>query len=159
MNRKDLFEERFYGLEMIKAYREHPEKYLPFVDRTGQTPKQNEYGEYNIGWNAGLLEENRPFFAECWAVDQITMLTIYVSAKGIDRESPKELVRRFEDIGYFRFKDEKDGATVRTFHNADGDEFFSINIGVGVEDEPGRIEGAPIYPWKKLNEYNNRKSD
>ena len=45
-------------------------------------------------------------------------------------------------------------AEIGTFTNPEGAEFFSINIAVGVEDNPALIDGAPIYPWKVLNEYN-----
>ena len=145
------------GLELIKDYREHPEKYLPMIDHTGQTPERNEYGEVNIGWNAGLLEENRPFFVECWTVDHITMLTIYVSAKGIENKTPDELDRWFQDIAYYSYRDTGEDygpPEVRTFTNPQKDEFFSINIGVGVDEEPALIEGALIKPWSVLNEYN-----
>lgn len=148
------------GLELIKAYRANPEQYLPMVDRTGETPARNEYGEYNIGWNAGLLEENRPYFVECWAVDQITMLTIYVSTKGIEDKTAEELDQWFQEIGYFSYRDKKYyPAEIRTFNNPKGDEFFSINITVGVEDGPGLIDGAPILPWSILNEYNREAAE
>ena len=51
------------GLALIKDYRKNPDKYLPAIDHTEEVPAVNEYGERNIGWYAGLLEENRIFFA------------------------------------------------------------------------------------------------
>ena len=95
------------GLELIKAYRENPERYLPMIDHTWEMPAVNEYGEVNIGWYAGLLEENRPFFAVCWAVDHMTTLTIYVSAKGIEDKTAEELDQWFQDIGYFSYRDQE----------------------------------------------------
>ena len=76
------------GLELVKACREHPERYYPMRDHTEQVSRRDKFGDSNIGWYAGLLDENRPFFAECWASDGITMLTIFVSVKGIEDRTP-----------------------------------------------------------------------
>lgn len=106
------------GLELIKELRLHPENYLPAVDHTEEVPAVNEYGERNIGWNAGLLEENRPFFVENWCADGITMLTIYVSKRGIEDKTPEELMQWFQDIGYLSpRKDNEPEVRVMTFKN------------------------------------------
>ena len=145
------------GMELIKAYRANPDYYLPMIDHTEEMPERNEYGENNIGWNAGLLEETRPYFVECWAVDQISMLTIYVSAKEIEKKTAKELEQWLQDVGYFRYRDDKySPAKVETIKDPDGNEFFVISIAVGIEDEPALINGAPIISWKVLNEYNRK---
>lgn len=150
--------EKLMGLDFIKEYRAHPERYLPFVDRTGVTPGRNEYGEVNIGWNAGLLKDGRPFFAECWAVDQITTLTFYFSTRGIENITRVEMDKLLLDSGYFTYRDEKHYLPfVETFgksEDSEYDQFYSVGVTVGVEDEPAFIDGAPIISWKKLNEYN-----
>ena len=53
------------GLDLIKEVRANRERYLPMIDHTEEVPRRNEYGDVNIGWNAGLLEPNRPYFVEC----------------------------------------------------------------------------------------------
>ncbi len=147
------------GLEMIKTYRANPDHYLPMIDHREEVPGRNKYGEVNIGWNAGLLEENRPYFAECWAADHITTLTIYVSAKGIEDKTAEELDRWFQNIGYYSYKDPGYApAYVVSFKRPDGNEFFMITVTVGIDDEPVRIDGAPIIPWRVLNEYNRETS-
>ena len=146
------------GLALIKDYRKNPDKYLPAIDHTEEVPAVNEYGERNIGWYAGLLEENRIFFAENWCVDHITMLTIFVSTKGIKDKTEEELIQWFQDIGYISFRNGNEPAIgVNTFKTKSGDEFYSINITVGIDDEPAQIDGAPVYGWAVLNEYNRRK--
>ena len=83
------------------------------------------------------------------------MLTIFVSAKGIEQKTPDELTRWFLDVGYFSFTDGGyQTAEVATFTNSAGESFFSINFVIGVEDEPARIDGASILPWEILNECN-----
>ena len=147
------------GLELIKAYRTNPDHFLPMFDHTEEVPIRNEYGEVNLGWYAGLLEENRPFFADCWAADHITWLAIHVSAKGIEGKTAEELCRWFQDIGYFRFNDDNPSTpNVTTNKKPNGDEFFMMSLCVGIDDEPALITGAAIIPWSVLNEYNRKTS-
>ncbi len=144
---------RLIGMDLIRAYDEHPEKFLPMNKPDNEVPPRNEYDETNIGWYAGLLDENRPFFAECWAVDGMTVLTMFVSTLGIENETPEELEQRFLNRGYYRKREGTDRApAVRTFA-ADGNEFYSINVTVGVDDEPAVIEGATILSWNVYNRY------
>ena len=143
------------GLELIKSYRMDPDRYLPILDRREEVPGRNEYGEVNIGWYAGLLEENRPFFAECWAVDRMTMLTICVSARGIEEKTAEEMDRWFQDAGYYSYRGEKQfPARVNKVKYPNGEEFFIINLLIGSEDDPALVDGAQIIPWSVLNEYN-----
>ncbi len=129
-------------------------------DHTEQVPFRNDFGDVNIGWNAGLPDENRPYFVECWAADGITMLTIFVSTIEIEDRTPDELTGRILETGYFRFADEGyQTAETMTFTNPEGNTFFSLNIAAGVGDGPALIDGAQIYPWSALNEYNRAASE
>ena len=153
--RGDCAMEELKGLELVKEYREHPDRYLPMMDHTEQVPRRNEYGDVNIGWYAGLLGENRPFFAECWAADRITMLTVFIPTKGIEEKTPAELEEWLLEIGYFSFKNEDHSpAEVVVFTNEKKEDFFSVNICVGSEDGEALIDGAPLLPWSVLNDYN-----
>ena len=143
------------GLEFIKEYRSHPERYLPMPDHTGETPPVNEYGELNLGWNAGLLEENMPFFAEYWAVDHIGTLTFCFSKAGIENKPRKELVQMCIDTHLFRFTGEESNfVEICTFSDEQGNEFYSCNITVVTDEDPPFAEVAPLYRWKDLNSFN-----
>ena len=146
---------KLHGIKLIEAYREHPEQFYPMYPVTEQMPDRNEYGEVNIGWWAGLLDEKRPFFAECWAVYGITMFTLIVSAEGIEEKTAEELDAWFQEVGYYRQKNPGSNLPrVDKFTGKDGHEYFTINLAVGVEEEPAKIEGGRIEPWSILNEYN-----
>jgi len=76
-------------IRFLEEYREHPEKYLPLSDHAWKQYEKVDRGEdgyddpwYNLGWDAGLLEGNRPYFLECWATCGITMLTYQIPAEG-----------------------------------------------------------------------------
>lgn len=148
------------GLDLIESYNANPGYYLPMKYPTKEIPSRNEYGEVNIGWYAGLIEENRPFFVECWAIDQMTNLTISVSAKEIEDKTAEEIDQWFQKVGYYSYRSGKRyPAHVDKMKKTDGNEFFIINLCVGIDDEPALIDGAPIIPWNVLNEYDKKISE
>ena len=146
---------KLHGIKLIKEYRNNPEKFFPLNYTAEQMPDRNEYGEVNIGWWAGLLDEKRPFFAECWAIDGITMLTITVSTEGIEDKTAEELDAWFREAGYYKQRSPGTNIPMTDKYTAkDGNEYFVMNLTVGVEDEPAKIDGGWIKPWSILNEYN-----
>ena len=103
---------RLIGMDLIRAYDEHPENFLPMNKPGNEVPPL-----------------------------------------GIEDETPEELEQRFLDRGYYRKKEGADRApTVRKF-DRDGKEFYSINVTVGMEDEPAVLEGAYILSWNMYNKY------
>lgn len=51
----------------FNQYDAEKDKYLPLIDKYNiETPDRNEFDDVNIGWYAGIVEANRPFYAECW---------------------------------------------------------------------------------------------
>lgn len=90
------------GIDVLKACDRSGSDLLPIVaDARREMPSRNEYGEVNIGWNAGVMDGNRPYFAECWATDGITMLTVFISTKGIEDMPHAEIAQKFADTGYY----------------------------------------------------------
>ena len=153
-------------IRFLKEYREHPEKYLPLIDHawkcfaekdTGENPWDDP--EYNIGWNAGVIGENRPFFLECWATCGITMLTYFVSVKGIEEYGETELLKMLEEERLVKVLDPEHPRTTAVKVNDDhGNECFSVNIVCG--DEHGTyIKGGTIYAYKFLNAINGEEKD
>ncbi len=156
----------FHKIKMLKMFRLNPDKFLPIVDHAWKVFPDKDMGtewyddpEYNLGWDTGLLDGNRPYFMECWATNGITMLTYFVSTKGIENASTEDLVKMLTDAGLFRFLNpdpDKPGASVMKFEDDHENVFFSINITVGIEDELF-VEGGRMYPYAPLNEYNSKK--
>ena len=136
----DIVERKIKLLSLIRL---NPDRLLPVVD--------------NLGWDAGLLAPDRPYFLEAWATCGITMLTYFVSARGIEDASTEDLVRMLTEAKLFRLLDpEKPRTSVMKFEDSTGEEFFSINVVVG--DEEGLyLEGGRFYSYGPLNEYNSRK--
>lgn len=149
------------GIDAIKEYRNNKDKYLPLVDHELQQFESKVYYEdglgfdVNLGWNCGFYE-NRPYFYECWATDGITMVTVFISTIGLEDASLDDLERfLIEEAkiytpreGYYSLSE------APKFIDSNGNEFYSLNIVVGTEDEPALIDGAPIYSISSLNELN-----
>ena len=151
-------------IRFLDTLRNSQGKFLPIVDHAWKVfPKENtgtewyDDPEYNLGWDAGLVDGNRPYFAECWATNGITMLTYFVSTRGIEDASTEDLVRMLTDAHLFRLLDPGNPRTaVMKFEDDTGNEFYSINVTAVVEDDL-YVEGGACYPFGPLNEYNERK--
>lgn len=164
--RKEKIHDRIMDIKLEDEYgllmdiREHPEKYYPLVDHAEWHHEgRTECGDVNIGWNIGLLENNRPWFGECWAWEGITMLTYFISTKDMEGKTPEELRQLLEDTGLIRFRDpeNKRETGVKTFTDGNGNEFYSINIAVGCEDETYITNDTGIiHAFKDLNRFNER---
>ena len=151
-------------IRFLEEYRTHPEKYLPMTDHAWKQFEKVDYGEnwyddpwYNLGWDAGLAEGNRPYFLECWATCGITMLTYLISAEGIGEYGVPEMLAMLEKAKLVKILDPSEPRTdVRKYTDGSGKEFFSVNIVVGDEDGTYVI-GGKMYPFRALNEYNRNR--
>lgn len=147
------------GIECIKEYRENSDNYLPLIDHERHVfSDTNEYGDVNIGWDCGFIG-SRPYFCEAWATEGITMLTVFLSTDGIEDYDVCDLEKMLIDDAQIYGK--KEGYTqpgVAKLYDDNDNEFFSINIVVGMEDEPERITGGDIYPFSLLNDLNGNLS-
>ena len=153
-------------IKMLNMFRLNPEKFLPIVDHAWKEFPDRDDGtewyddpQYNIGWDTGLLDGNRPYFLEGWATCGITMLTYFVSTIGIEDATTEELVKKLTDARLFRLYDpEHPRTSVMKFEDDNGNEFFSINVTVGIEDET-YLDGGTVYSYKPLNEHNRKKKE
>lgn len=144
-----------HGIKLIEAYKDHPEQFYPLNYQTKQMPERNEYDEYNLGWYAGMVDDKRPFFAECWAWEGFTMITISVSVKDIEDMTAEELDKLFQDADYYKQKEPgKNLPKTDKYVAKDGNEYYVLNLTVGAPEEPARIYGGWTNPWSDLNDYN-----
>lgn len=151
-------------IRFLEEYREHPEKYLPLTDHAWKHFEKVDYGTdwrddpwYNLGWDAGLLEGNRPYFMICWATCGITMVTYYVSTEGIGEYGVPELLAMLEKAKLVKVLDPSRPRTdILKFEDGSGKEFFSVNIVCGNE-EGICAKGGTSYSFAALNRYNRNR--
>ena len=94
-------------IAFLNEYLQHSDRYLPMIDHAWQIfPQRSEYGEVNIGWDAGLIAEKRPYFCECWAegytVLRFTpwiMITVLVSSRNWNTTCTQRAHLRWHAVG------------------------------------------------------------
>ena len=150
------------AIDNLLEYRNHKEKYLPLIDHeTKPFPSREKTDDVNIGWDCGFIGD-RPYFLECWATAGITMITIFLSTEGIEEHSVSDLEKLLIEEGKIYSKREgyESPEFVPKPVDSNGNEFFSINIVVGLEDEPARIDGGGhLIPFPELNKLNGYPED
>ena len=150
------------AIECLTEYRNHRDKYLPMIDHEKRFFKKvTNYDDINLGWYCGFIGE-RPYFLECWSPIGLTMITVFVSTIGIEDYTISELERML--IEEAKIYTKKDGYIspdlVPKVYDGNGNEFFSINILVGFDDEDAVIEGGGrLSSFRKLNELNGFPSE
>ena len=102
---------------------------------------------------------NRPFFLECWATCGITMLTYFVSVKGIEDYGETELLKMLEEARLVKVRDpENPRTTAVKVKDGHGNEFFSVNIVCG-DEEGTYTTGGEIISYRSLNALNGEEKD
>jgi hypothetical protein len=142
-------------INFIFEYRNNLDEYLPLIDhQTKVFPERSEFGEVNIGWNAGCVGK-RPWFLECWA-EGYTMITVFITSKGIEEYSYEQIDKWCEENGIYEKYDtfEPKHITFNKLKDENKNEFFVLNLVIGLEDEPA-IANATIYSFKSLNHLND----
>ncbi len=125
---------------------------FPRPDRSGFEPNFRKTADddvIDIGWTEGVLSDGRPYRLECWAQDQVTCVTIFVSSsglEGLDREGLVDLLER-EDL--VRFPHAKRYVSARPFRDAAGNDLLSINVVVGDEEETYTAGGPALRPYPR----------
>ena len=106
-------------------------------DRTGitrNTSKTADNDDIDIGWADGVLSDGRPYRAECWATDQITLLTFFLSTAQIETYTDAQFIELLEDEGLIEFLSDKKHVTSQTLDDPSGNEIWSINIVIADEN-------------------------
>jgi hypothetical protein len=114
------------------------EKY-PKPDRSDQTPnfeKADDYDQIDLGWSEGVLSDDRPYRAEAWTMDKITMLTYFFSTKGLENYDEASFVEFLTKEGLVEFVAEQPQryVSISKITDAGGNEMWSVNVAIGNED-------------------------
>jgi hypothetical protein len=125
---------------------------LPTRANPESSPETLGTDENTIGWEKGKISDGCPYWAECWAQDGITMLTIYHCSDGLKFGDDHSLQDFLEKEGLISFRD-KCLITPCWFLGYHGN-FWSINIIVGDEDEVYCDSQISIFPYGSVSTAN-----
>jgi hypothetical protein len=110
--------------------------------------KSEENDVVDIGWAQGLLSDGRPFVAECWAQDQITAMTFFFDATGLDLSSPDLCETLLEREGLAKFDPGPAYVSAQTMTDEAGTVVWSVNMVVGDADSLFATSAVPLRSWK-----------
>lgn len=109
----------------------------PAPDRSDQVRhfRKDEDGVIDIGWSDGAMSDGRPYIAEMWAQDQVSMLTLFFSSKGIEDSNGEQIRNLIVKEGLVAFRSGAQTYCDSTaFIDCAGNALWSVNIVVGDED-------------------------
>lgn len=109
----------------------------PKPDRSNIIPnfvKTPEDDTVDLGWAEGVLSDGRPFRAECWAQDQITMLTLFFSVKDLETHTDQMLKDMLVKEGLIEFVTDNGFLRAMTITDVAGNDIWSVNVVIGTED-------------------------
>ena len=114
----------------------------PVSDRSGQVRSRTRTPDnptVDIGWDSGKLADGRPYVVECWAQDQVTMLTYFFSTRGLETATEDDFRRLLVSEGLLRFTSERRSVASHPWVDPSGNELWSVNVAVG-DDNNAYVE-------------------
>jgi len=125
----------------------------PKPDRSNYTPnrvKTAESDELDIGWNEGFLSDGRPYRIEAWAQDQITSVTVFLSTEGLETYSNSQFIQLLEKERIVWWAPGvRKSAYAMPMVDAAGNPMWSVNVVIGVDDDPPVADSVPVYPYRR----------
>ena len=116
---------------------------------------KDEDGVIDIGWCDGVLSDGRAYRAEMWAQDQMSMLTIFFSTKGMEEFDAEQIRRLIQLEGLVSFVENgEDHCTALKFTDDAGNEVWSVNVILGDDEKTFLTKSIPIFPYSKIGEPN-----
>lgn len=109
----------------------------PKPDRSDQTlnfDKSDKNAAIDLGWCEGLLSDERPYRAECWAQNQITMVTFFFSSIGMENYTDVLFLEWLEKEGVIQFAIDSPHITAMPVTDVAENKLWSVNIVIGTED-------------------------
>ncbi|MDD4081068.1 MAG: hypothetical protein PHP02_06610 [Eubacteriales bacterium] len=122
-------------------------KIYPKIVRSNfRKSREEANGQLDIGWTEGVLGDGRPYRLECWAQDQITMVTVFISVLGLEGMTNDGFARLLEEEGLYRAYGKK-YVEGRQFTDQAGQAFWSINAVIGDEAAMYGESRVPLSPF------------
>ena len=146
------------GVDFLREYRKHPEMFLPLIDHQYKSFDEWEDQESrNLCWDAGVFQDNCPYFAECWKIFTTTVMTVFITTQGINwKPNLKNILVEFIRNGLIAGLSGKDLPHIDTkaFTDGTGAEFYSFNLVLGEEEKGQSIHwGRGHFGYDDLNEF------
>ena len=104
----------------------------PLINRVNIDRDNTDVTE--IGWAEGILSDERPYRLECWAENQTTCMTIFISALGIETWSSDQVMQYLLTEKLYSTTENPFYGSAQTY-SYDNDLWWSANIVIGDDDK------------------------
>jgi hypothetical protein len=124
---------------------------FPRPDRSTYSPnftKTPENDCIDIGWAEGMMSNDRPFRAECWAQDQVTCLSIMFARGGLESATSSEIADMLEVEGVVTFISEKKYVDIRPFRDDSDNDLLLINVVIADESQLYAQDKLSLQRWQ-----------
>lgn len=128
-----------------------PEAEYPVPDRSDQVRVRTRTPDddaVDIGWDSGNLTGGRPYIVECWAQEQVTMLTYFFSMRGLESATDDDFRRLLESEGLLKFTSGRRFVASRPWVDASGNELWSVNVVVGDDNHTYVDDNHRLRPYR-----------
>lgn len=115
-----------------------PTQVYPVPNRANHKPNLDRSPErdyLDVGWNGGVLSDGRPFRVEYWYWEEVSILTYFMSTKGIENVPDGYFKELLVDEGLLSFVLKEPVLKTKKIRDASGNEMWAINVAVGDQDE------------------------
>ena len=122
----------------------------PAPDRSNYTPnfvKTDDNPQLDIGWAEGRLTDGRPYRMECWCEDQVTAVTYFFAAAGLEGMTNADFPDFLEREELLRYLTPRRSAYAVAMTDAQGTPIWSVNVVIGVDDELYAGGGPRLRPY------------
>ncbi len=119
-------------------------------DRSNKTPnfvKTPENDALDIGWAEGTFSDGRPYRAESWCQDQVTVLTIFFSTLGLEAATNTELAQLLVREHLLTFTGADRFVSGVRFRDPSGHELWSVNVVIGDDESIFVEDNVPLTPY------------
>ena len=106
-----------------------------------------EGDDLDIGWNDGVLSDGRPYRAESWAADQISLLTFFFSTSQIETYTDAQFIKLLEDEGLIEFSSDKRYVAGEIVEDASGNQMWSVNVVIADENNEFTKDSISLKPY------------
>jgi hypothetical protein len=110
----------------------------PVPNRANHKPNLDlspEKDYVDVGWSGGRLSDGRPFRVEYWYWEEVSILTYFMSTKGLENATDGYFRELLVDEGLLTFAANDPVIKSKKIKDASGNEMWSINVAVGDHDE------------------------
>ena len=106
-----------------------------------------EDDDLDIGWADGVLSDGRPYRAESWAADQISLLTFFFSTSQIETYTDAQFIKLLADEGLIEFSSDERYVAGEIVEDASGNQMWSVNVVIADENNEFTKDSVSLKPY------------